>query len=153
MLISNEIKLFLIFCLSGLLIGIFYDIFRIIRRSFKISDLHTYIEDIIFGIFTGLFLIFIIFIYNDGSIRLYMFIGIFLGLILYLVTISKYFVKFNVFIIKIVKNFISKIFKIMLYPFKIIRKLLNKPSMFFTINIKKINKIFLLKKVEKSKKN
>ena len=64
-LISDELRLFFIFCVSGIIIGIFFDIFRIIRRTFKTSDFHTYIEDIIFGIITGIFLIFIIFIYNN----------------------------------------------------------------------------------------
>lgn len=156
MILSSEIKLFLIFCLSGTTIGVFFDLFRIIRRSFKISDIHTYIEDIIFGIITGIYLIFIIFIYNDGNIRLYMFIGFFLGLIIYLLTISKYFVKINVIIVTTIKKIIIKVLGYILYPFKqlirILRKLLNKQFMLLIINIKKLSNIFMLKKVRKSKK-
>lgn len=61
----KQLNLFLIFFASGIIIGIFFDIFRIIRRSFKINDFHTFLEDILFGIITGLFLIFIIFVYNN----------------------------------------------------------------------------------------
>lgn len=63
--ILKQINLFLIFFASGIIIGVLFDIFRIIRRSFKINDFHTYIEDILFGILTGTFLIFIIFVYNN----------------------------------------------------------------------------------------
>ena len=65
--ISTELKIFFIFFVSGIIIGIFLDIFRIIRRSFKVSDIHTFIEDIIFCLITGIFLIFIIFIYNNRN--------------------------------------------------------------------------------------
>lgn len=68
--VSDELRIFLIFCISGIIIGIFFDIFRIIRRTFKISDIHTYIEDIMFGIITGIFLIFIIFIYNNRKYKM-----------------------------------------------------------------------------------
>ena len=49
-IISEELKVIPIFLLSGAFIGISFDIFRIIRKSFKISNLHTNIEDILFGI-------------------------------------------------------------------------------------------------------
>lgn len=51
----KQLNLFLIFFASGIIIGIFFDIFRIIRRSFKINDFHTFLEDSLFGIITGLF--------------------------------------------------------------------------------------------------
>lgn len=69
-IISDELKLFLVFCVAGVLIGLFFDIFRIIRKSFKVSDMHTYIEDIIFGLITGIFLIFLIFIYNNRQYKM-----------------------------------------------------------------------------------
>ena len=43
---SNQAYLFLIFTINGILIGFLFDIFRILRKSFKTNDLITYIEDI-----------------------------------------------------------------------------------------------------------
>ena len=37
-----------IYILCGLAIGIFFDIFRILRKTFKTSNFMTYIEDTIF---------------------------------------------------------------------------------------------------------
>ena len=76
--VTNQLRLFLIFFISGAIVGIFFDIFRIVRRAFRISDIHTSIQDIIFGIVTGIFLIFIIFVYNKGAIRWFMFFGLIL---------------------------------------------------------------------------
>ena len=46
---QNQAFTFIIFILNGFIIGILFDIFRILRKSFKTPDSITYIEDIIFG--------------------------------------------------------------------------------------------------------
>ncbi|MCF0126420.1 MAG: spore cortex biosynthesis protein YabQ, partial [Clostridia bacterium] len=68
--------LFLIFIVNGILIGLLFDIFRILRRTFKTGDIITYIEDILFWLLTGASILYNIFIYNNGEIRLFMFIAI-----------------------------------------------------------------------------
>lgn len=141
-LITIQLYSLLIFLISGILVGIFFDIFRILRKSFKTSDLVTYIEDIIFWIITGIFLLFVIFKFNNGEIRSYVIIGLILGIVIYMFNISKHFININVKILL----FIKKIFKILMYPFKtifnFIRKILLKPISFLVINIRKLNKNF-----------
>lgn len=120
--ITNQIYLFSIYFICGIIIGVFFDLFRILRQSFKTSDIVTYIEDIIFGILTGIFLIFIIFIFDNGELRAFTFIALVLGAILYLLTISRYFIRINVNILTFLKKVIVKTFIIISYPFKIIKK-------------------------------
>ena len=57
-MIINQGYIFVIFILNGFLIGILFDIFRILRKSFKTKDIVTYIEDILFWIITGIFLLY-----------------------------------------------------------------------------------------------
>ena len=144
----------LVFLISGIIIGVFFDFFRILRKSFKTSDIITYIEDIIFWILTGLFLIFVLFQINNGEIRLYNIIGLFIGIILYMIFVSKIFININVKIINFLKKIFIKLFKILLYPikllFNILKKLL-KPISFFVINVKKITKNFSKKNILWSK--
>lgn len=135
-MIANQAYLFLIFTINGILIGILFDIFRILRKSFETSDIVTYIEDILFWILAGFILLYSIFKFSNGEIRFYMFIGIFIGCILYMLMFSKFFIKINVKIITTLKNIISKIISIIILPIKIIFK----PIHFITINVKKINK-------------
>lgn len=150
-LIIVQLYSLLIFTISGILVGIFFDIFRVLRKSFKTSDLLTYIEDILFWIITGIFLLFIIFKFNNGEIRSYVIIGLISGIIIYMIAISKHFININVKII----SFIKKIFNILSYPIKLIlnilRKILLKPILFFVINIKKINKNFSTFYIKKTK--
>lgn len=138
---SNQAYLFYIFILTGIMIGLVFDIFRILRRSFKTTDILTYIQDSIFWIITGGILIYTIFKFNNGEIRSYVFLGVALGLTIYLLLFSKVFIKINVEIIRIIKKIIRSTIKIILYPIKVIfgfiRKILLKPISFIFINIRK----------------
>lgn len=136
---------FIYFIITGMILSIVFDIFRVLRKSFKTSDLVTNIEDIIFGIITGIIILSSIFLFNNGELRLYIFIGILVGIIIYILFISKYFIKINVAII----NFIKKIIILLTKPFKIlfkfIKRLFFKPISFIIINIKLLIKKILTK--------
>lgn len=134
----NQAYLFLIFTINGVIIGILFDTFRILRKSFKTNDIFTYVEDILFWILTGIILLYSIFTFSNGEIRFYMFIGIFLGCIIYMLLISKYFIEINVKIILSIKKVISIIFSPIIYIIKIFKKLFFKPIHFVTINMQKI---------------
>ena len=88
-MIDNQMKIFAVFILDGLLIGLLFDFFRIIRKTIKTPNIITYIQDIIFWILTGIVIIYTIFVYNNGQIRLYMFLAIVIGVLIYFITISK----------------------------------------------------------------
>ena len=144
-MVTNQAYLFLIFIVNGIIIGLLFDFFRISRRVIKTNDFITYIEDILFWILTGFIVLYSIFIFNNGELRLYMFVGILLGTIFYMLFISSYIIKVNVTII----NFIIKILKTLLIPFKIIYKILRKtilrPITFLFINIRKSSTKFITK--------
>ncbi len=128
-------NLFIFIC-TGMVIGIVFDIFRIIRKSFKTPDFVTYIEDILFWILTGFILLFSIFAFNNGELRLYIFLALILGLVIYLLTISKYFIKISVKFLTFIKN-------ITYVP---IKKYIIRPILWF---LKKI-KCQILKLIKKS---
>ena len=136
-MIINQGYIFVIFILNGFLIGILFDIFRILRKSFKTKDIVTYIEDILFWIITGVFLLYSVFNFNDGEIRLYMFIAILIGVLLYMLILSSYIVKINVKIITFVKNLLQKAFNVFFKPFK---KLFDKIRLMITNLFKKNQK-------------
>lgn len=154
---QNQVYVFIAFILNGILIGILFDIFRILRKSFKTPDIVTYVEDIIFGILSGLLILFSIMKFNNGELRVYLFLGIILGLTLYLLIFSKIFINVSVYIINILK----KAFNILIItPIKFIkqmlRKVIFKPIVFVCFNVRKFykqNKIhFTLKFNKKIKK-
>lgn len=62
---ANQAYIFIVFIINGILIGILFDCFRILRKSFKTSDLITYIEDILFWVIAGIVTLYFIFYYNN----------------------------------------------------------------------------------------
>ena len=154
-MITNQAYLFLVFTINGMLIGILFDFFRILRRSFKTSDFITYLEDIIFWILTGLSLLYSIFVFNNGEIRLFMFLAIAIGIVIYMLLFSSYIIKVNVIIITFLKKIISKIFSFLIFPFRylygLLKKLFVKPFSFITINMGKFSTSFYKKIIQLTK--
>ena len=105
--VYNQISCLLLFILIGILIGLIFDFFRILRRSFKTNTIITAIEDILFWLISGFILLFAVFILNNGEIRLYMFFSLIFGLYIYLVTLSKILIKYLVNIICFFKKILS----------------------------------------------
>lgn len=138
----EQLTNFIYFILTGITLSIVFDIFRILRRSFKTSDVLTNIEDVLFGVITGIILLSSIFLFNNGEIRLYIFIGMGIGILLYMIFISKYFIKLNVSIINFIKKIVILLTKPFIILFKFIKRLFFKPISFIFINIK-----LLLKKI------
>lgn len=103
----NQLYIFLLFILTGIVIGIVFDIFRIFRRSFKTNDIITYVQDFLFWLVTGCILLFSIFTFNNGGLRGYIFIGIILGVLLHLLLLSKYFINIFVKIFSVLKKIIG----------------------------------------------
>lgn len=157
-MITNQAYIFIIFVIVGIIVGIIFDFFRILRKSFKTKDFVTYVEDIIFCILTGLILLYSIFKFNSGEIRIYMFLGVLIGCSLYMLTISIYFIKINVFILTALTNILKKIISILYIPFKYLKKIFTKiffkPISFIIINIRKMmsNAFTKSKNIFKNKK-
>ncbi len=108
-MINSDFNVFCAFILIGFLIGFIFDFFRILRKVYKTSNFVTVIEDITFWLISGTILLIGIFILNGGKIRAFLFIGIVIGLFLYISVISKYIIKIGV-------NFLNFINKVILNP-------------------------------------
>ncbi len=128
----NQLFCLVAFTVTGISIGILFDVFRILRKSFKTADWLTTIQDILFWLLTGFIILFSIFKFNKGEIRSYIFVGIIFGIFIYILTLSKYVIKFSVIIIKIIKKIIS-------YPINLVVKtfdfLIIKPTKIFICKI------------------
>ena len=118
---QNQAYLFLVFSLTGVTIGILFDFFRILRKTIKTPNIITYIEDILFWILTGLLVLYNIWHFNDGEIRIFMFLGIILGALIYISILSK-------MVILVFTKILQTIIKILEIPFKLIKSVVTKIS-------------------------
>ena len=117
MLSYTQGQIFILFFLLGIVIGSIYDIFRVIRKNFKTSDFVTQIEDIIFLIISGILILCFILKFCIGEIRFYVFIAIFLGILLYFLTISKPYVIILNIVVKFCKKILSFFVNLIKIPY------------------------------------
>lgn len=122
--LSQE-KVFILFFIIGLIIGIVFDFFRAIRKNFKTSDLATLFEDIVFLGFTSFLIIFSIIKINGGEVRFYLFLGIFFGILSYSLTISNLCVIIFSVIVRICKKMLQIPFLMFKKIVKTIKRLKN----------------------------
>ena len=123
--IASQGILFFLTVAMGVLCGFVFDFFRILRKSFGHKNIHIYIEDVLYWIIV--ILIFFYFLLHNAegqSLRFFFIIGMFIGMVLYFLTMSKWVIKVSMIIIGIIKKlckFIKKtIIKIVEPPKKLI---------------------------------
>lgn len=110
--LKEETITFFIFILVGIGIGIIFDFFRAIRKVKKYRDKYIYFQDIIFFILIGILICTVLIYYLQDEIRVYLFVAIFIGIAVYVSTISS-------LVIKIFENIIqisNSIFDFILLP-------------------------------------
>ena len=118
--VTNQVKLFFLMILSGLLIGFFYDLLRLSRKIIRHNDFVIQLEDFLFWIIVsgGIFLF--ILGKNFGQVRFFCIGGIFFGLFFYWLVFSAFILK----ILFCISVFFIKVFftaaKIFFFPVKIL---------------------------------
>lgn len=153
--VGEQAYLFLISIAVGGVCGLVYDNFRVVRKLIKHKKINVYLEDGLFWIIVtgGTYYIFLH--KNDGEVRLYMLLGIGLGFVVYILTISKIFVKIYSEALKIVMVSLYKTIRLILYPIRVViracktpikkannvnKKVLRKSKRYVKINSMKIKK-------------
>ena len=89
MYVFSQGQIFIIFFILGLCIGIIFDIFRAFRKTVKIPDFITGIQDMIFMAIVGILIVNTLILTNHGQIRFYIIFAVLVGISFYFLTISK----------------------------------------------------------------
>lgn len=117
-MIQNQLFSFFIYVIVGILLGFIFDIFRALRKSIKNSTVATNIEDILFVIISFIIIAMVVQIVSKGELRFYILLGIILGILIYFLSVSKYIItgetwilKSIIKILKSIYNFFTKFFK------------------------------------------
>lgn len=109
-----ELYNFFIFIILGILISFIFDVFRSLRKKFKTCNFIIYIEDILFWLISGFLIVSAIFNFNAGELRAYLFIGILIGITIYILLFAK--IVYNILLklltpVKLILDFFSSLFK------------------------------------------
>ena len=88
-LIYDEMELFVVCFLLGVGLALVYDGMRVLRLMFGHWDWLVDVEDLLYWIFTAWMVFQTLFHYNQGLLRGYAFLGMFVGVVLYSATVSR----------------------------------------------------------------
>lgn len=126
--VSSQAYIFLCSVVGGAAIALLYDIFRILRKAIRTGNLATYLEDLVFWILVAVVMFATVYYSNEGELRSYIFLGTFLGVVLYALLLSKAVMNSSLFIIRIVKGIIRIIWTVVTFPFRMILRVLAIPA-------------------------
>ncbi|MBO4897276.1 MAG: spore cortex biosynthesis protein YabQ [Clostridia bacterium] len=141
--IESEITVFGVSIILGVLCGLVFDVFRALRLRIKTGLKTVAFQDILFWIILSALFFGAVYKYNSGQLRFYIFLGALLGLLLYLMTVSRLCILFISLIITGIASVVKLIYKILAYPAHIIvipLGKINKKTAFLLCKTKKIIK-------------
>ncbi|MBT9172258.1 MAG: hypothetical protein DDT21_00639 [Syntrophomonadaceae bacterium] len=75
--------------LAGILIGLFFDVYRVAGKFLRPSRRVLFFGDLLFWLLAAVFVFLILLIGNRGEVRVYIFIGLSTGWLLYVLLFSR----------------------------------------------------------------
>ena len=109
-------------------VGLFYDFFRVLRKTAPHGKIAVQIEDILFWVAVTVVIFYYLLHRNFGEIRVFVLLGIGIGAVLYLATVSFWVVKCAVLVVEYLKKVIAAIFNIIALPFRFLFNFLAPPA-------------------------
>ena len=94
---------------SGIAIMFAYDVLLILREVVKLNLAFIILEDILFWISAAFAEFYVIYRFNEGRIRLYAMLSLFLGMIVLQCLIGRRMVKKVTFFIKLLKKYLKNL--------------------------------------------
>ena len=123
-MIQNQLFSFFIYVIVGILLGFIFDIFRAFRKSIKNSNVATNIEDILFVIISFIIIAMVVQIVSKGELRFYILLGIIFGILIYFLSVSKYIITGETWILKSIIKILKSIYNFFIKFFKKINDLI-----------------------------
>jgi spore cortex biosynthesis protein YabQ len=122
----NQVRLIAFSLLAGVITGVFFDIYRLIRGFQNPNKFLTVVQDLLFWVLTSI-VIFVFLMYtNEGYLNFYVYVCLIVGVYLYLKRLSRVFInvqykllKFNGKAFRVVLNAILYPADLLLYKLKI----------------------------------
>ena len=86
----HQLDVFFLCIFAGILCGIFFDLQRSVRKISCKGRIITTIQDLLFALFYVGVALFVGFNFNHGEVRYYQVLGVFFGILLYLLLFSNF---------------------------------------------------------------
>lgn len=134
---NSQVITFLITIATGIILGVLFDGYRVLRGTFRPKVLTTWFTDLLYWLLATVIVFLALVISNWGELRFYVFLGIISGVVFYYRLLSLYTIRLFSVVIKVIKKtimLIKRIFVVLLikpvvlcmeiiaFPFKFINR-------------------------------
>ena len=100
--LTGQVMTFVITIMTGILLGVVFDCYRVLRGTFNPKPLLTWFTDLLYWLVATAVVFIALVFSNWGELRFYVFIGILSGLGLYYNWLSLYFIRLFAKTIKLI---------------------------------------------------
>lgn len=152
-IVNTQLQLFLYAIGIGIVLGMIYDLSRILRKAIRHPNFLVQIEDGLYWILCAFVVFGILYLHNYGQLRIFVFLGMILGAIFYFATFSILFMKIAVWVIDTVKKCITWLIKMISIPIKALLRLIAIPiTYFYGVYCKQVEKHQIRRRIAQRKK-
>lgn len=139
--LADQTRSFLYSCGLGAMLGVFYDLFRILRIAFPTRRWAVFVQDVIYWAACALLSYLFLLTQSDGVVRVFLLVGELLGATLYRYTLGRLVMRVAEALIAAVKAVLRFLYRYLFRPiwrlFYNLISLLMKPVRFTGRNLKK----------------
>lgn len=114
-------------CGMGFLLGLYYDVFRVIRLVMKPGAKTIFFQDLLFFVSSAVLTFLFSLSIMDGELRFYLFLGLIVGFVAYYFTIGKLVMKFAGAVVAVFLKAWHALWSLIFAPFRWLGKLLSRP--------------------------
>lgn len=115
--VSSQVRNFLLSLGFGFLVGIFYDVFRILRMVVSSGKIAVFIGDVLYVTLSAAATFLFLLTVNDGQVRGYILMGELIGFLIWYISFGTFAVRVTGKIAAALKKALRGVFRIILYPF------------------------------------
>ncbi len=113
---AAQTRLFLMSFGFGFLLGVVYDLFRIVRLTLTRGKAAVFVMDVLYFLLAGIAVFIFMLAYNSGEIRFYLLLGILLGFLIYYFTFGAFVLKWSNRIIRALRRLTRLVGRIVWAP-------------------------------------
>lgn len=131
----RELVVFFVMVCCGAAVAVFFDFLRAVRIFFKPNAIVVGITDTVFWVLSAFAAAACVWNFYDGKLRFFEPVGLGLGVVLYFSLLSKWILRFFLFLIENIFKIVRVIFKILLTPALFLYKILVVPIKGITVSV------------------
>lgn len=140
MQVESQFSIFLTTVATGITLGILFDCYRVLRGTFRIQSLMTWVTDLLYWLIATAVVFVALVLSNWGELRFYVFLGIISGVGLYYRFISRYIIRLLAGCVKLINSMAALVKRILILvvirPVVICVKIISWPFRFTVSKIK-----------------